>query len=226
VTAFGDDLYPPRVGPVITDQAAWVAATAAGVSEYLTARASVPRGVEVSVVRLAGALLGVAPLGEAIRAIVLAMNMPTPPLDDYEPGSEALGSFAEAVNHARRRVYEYTENCFYAARAVLIDWGRKVDALTAAAQPQRLAEGPSLAAHGSDEDEDEALSECSVVAAEAESAEQRLLVFEQGLLRAIESAEHSAACGDVDVIARLTDEVRAAGARHSAPSTRARAECE
>lgn len=206
IPTFGDDVPPLRVGPVITDQSAWVAATVAEVRGYLTARACARYGREVPVVRLAGALLGVAPLGEAIDAIVLAM-MPTAPLDEYEPCVDALAAFAEAVNHARRRVYEYTDICLFARRAILLDWGRKVSALTAA-------------------DEEEALSECNVVVAEAECAAQRLLVFEEGVFGAIEAAEDAAARGDVDVIVRLMDEVRAAGDRHSAPSTQTRIECE
>ncbi|MGD9622223.1 MAG: hypothetical protein AB7G47_19545 [Mycolicibacterium sp.] len=203
MSVFGPDVdEPPAVRPVITDAAAWAADVAGLISEHMKARQRLPVGCEPPLVGLAGALLGVRPVGEAASVIVSAMNLPQPPRA-YTAASSVVAGFAAAVNRARSAVYDYTENCLFARRSVLIDWGQR---------------GPDPLVQGSDEWET-AVGECGIAVAEAESSERRLSIFEQGMLRAIESAEKAAAADDVDVAAieRLTRDVEDAGRRHSRP---------
>lgn len=199
MTVFDEDLTSAPVRSVLTDQSDWVADVSARLRDYLEARSLAPRFVEPSVVELAGALLAVFPLADAASAIALSMAMPSQP-DEYDPLPRELASFADTVNRARRDVYRFSEDCWAARRALLVDWSHR-------------AKGGGL-----DPSEGEAgLTECSVVVAEAAVAEQRLALFEKGLARAIAVAEDAQGRDDVETVAGVIAEVKAAGQRHSMP---------
>jgi hypothetical protein len=208
---FGDDLPPPSVIPVLTASPdARVAVMAASIDDYVWARCESPLKVEVPFVRVAATLLGAVPLGTALSAINAAMNPPClhQPLGDYEPPDKSLVAFAAAVNCARKAVYAYAEDCWFARREVLIGWRRRAEA---------------VAEHSSEWEA--AMSDASAVIAEAEFAEMRLGVFEKGMLEAIAAAEsHAKHASDFDfdfeAIAEITRQVAEAGVRHSRPSTR------
>lgn len=200
MTSFDDGFgpsAPPAVRPVVTDPVAWAASAATLIKEHVQARGRLPIFQEPPIVGMVGALLGVLPLREAAYAILSAMNMPNSPRDVYAPGAVGLAGFADAVNRANRKVYEYATECWYARRAVVVDWNR--DVVTGS---EEWAAGVAV---------------CAVVVAEAEAAECRLARYERGLRRVTEAAEAALGNMDLESIKRLTGEIEAAGQEYSMP---------
>jgi len=198
VIVFKPDLAPRECPEVIRgDLEAWAASMVTIIIDYLESRAGEPPHVEVPFMRIAGALLGTAPLGDAIYAILSAMNTPIP-VERFGPMEGRLERFADAVDEARAAVYEYSACCWAARRKVLLAWGERAEAIEV----------------GSEEWET-AVREVSAVVAEAEGAELRATVFEKGIRRAIDEVGYVLGTVDVD---ELVSEIIAAGVRHSAPS--------
>lgn len=196
--SFGQDVAARECAPVITgDLPAWAAAMNTAISDYLRARAGAPCRVEPPLVGIAGAMLGVAPLLDVINAVLMAMATPVPP-PKLGPVEGPLERFAEAVDQARDAVCEYSTECWVARRKLLVAWSKRAESI--------LVGSPEW---------ERAVAEISVVVAEAEGAELRWTVFDEGIRQAIAEVEGGIAVDELDA---LIVEIEAAGMRHSAPS--------